>query len=78
MASIHTPTQTEQGWVVDIPEEIARAQNVPEGSMVLMHFKDGNLSLEILPPPSPALVESSRRIANKYKEAFAEMKRHGD
>lgn len=27
---------------------------------------------------SSALVESSRRIANKYKEAFAEMKRLGD
>jgi hypothetical protein len=78
MGSINTPIKTEQGWVVDIPTEIASSLGVAEGSIVVLHAKDGNLETEILPPPSPELVQSSRRIYEKYKDAFAEMKRRGD
>jgi hypothetical protein len=78
MGSINTPTKTEQGWVVDIPAEIASSLGVAEGSIVVLHAKDGNLETEILPPPAPELVKSSRRIYEKYKDAFAEMKRRGD
>ena len=78
MGSINTPTKTEQGWVVEIPFEIAGSLGVVEGSIVALHAKDGSLEVEILPPPSPELVKSSRRIFEKYKDAFAEMKRLGD
>ena len=78
MGSINIPTKTEQGWVVDIPSEIADSLGVAEGSIVTLQAKDGNLEVEILPPPSPELVKSSRRIFEKYKDAFAEMKGLGD
>ena len=78
MTSINVPTKTEQGWVVDIPAEIASSLNTEPGSLVLLQSKDGNLQIEILPPPSPELRQSSRRIAEKYKDAFVEMKRLGD
>lgn len=78
MSSINTPTKTEQGWVVDIPAEIVASLGVAEGSLVVLQAKDGKLEYEILPPPSPELVKSSRRIFEKYKDAFAEMKRLGD
>jgi len=78
MGSINTPTKTEQGWVVNIPSEIADSLGVAEGSIVVLHAKDGSLEVEILPPPAPELVKSSRRIFEKYKDAFAEMKRLGD
>jgi hypothetical protein len=34
--------------------------------------------VDVLPPPSPELDESVRRIYGKYKEAFEEMERLGD
>jgi hypothetical protein len=34
--------------------------------------------VEVLPPPSPDLDESMRRIYDKYKDVLAEMKRLGD
>ncbi len=78
MSSINTPTKTEQGWVVDIPSEIVASLGVAEGSLVVLQAKEGKLEYEILPPPSPELIKSSRRIFEKYKDAFAEMKRLGD
>lgn len=78
MASINIPTKTEQGWVVDIPAEIAASLNVAEGSIATLQVRNGQIEVEILPPPSPELIESSRRIFEKYKEAFVEMKRLGD
>lgn len=78
MTSINTPTKTEQGWVVDIPAEIAASLNVAEGSIATLQVKDGKIEVEILPPPSPELTKSSLRIFEKYKDAFAEMKRLGD
>ena len=78
MPSINTPIKTEQGWVVDIPSEIADSLGVAEGSIVTLQAKDGRIEVEILPPPSPDLVKSSRRIFEKYKDAFEGMKRLGD
>jgi bifunctional DNA-binding transcriptional regulator/antitoxin component of YhaV-PrlF toxin-antitoxin module len=78
MSSINIPQKTDQGWVVDIPAEIANTLGVAEGSIVVLHAKEGSLEVEILPPPSPKLKASSQRIFDKYKDAFEEMKRLGD
>jgi hypothetical protein len=73
-----TPQKTDLGWVVEIPPEIARALGVAEGSLTVLHPQDGSLEIEILPPPSPEIKESVRRISEKYKETFEELKRLGD
>lgn len=78
MSSTTIPQKTDLGWVVDVPGEIAQALGVAEGSIAILHAKDCRLEVEILPPPSAELVESVRRLSEKYKEAFEEMKRLGD
>ena len=78
MSSTTIPQKTDLGWVVDVPNEIAQAIGVTEGSIALLHANEGRLEVEILPPPSAELVESVRRINEKYKDAFEEMKRLGD
>jgi hypothetical protein len=72
------PRKRELGWVVDVPDEIAQALGVAEGSIAVLHANEGRLDVEILPPPSKQLVESVRRTHEKFKEAFDEMKRLGD
>jgi hypothetical protein len=78
MGSINTPTKTDQGWVVDIPAEITKSLGVAVGSVAVMHAKDGNLAIEILPPPSPELLEEVRETYEELKDTFAELKRLGD
>jgi hypothetical protein len=78
MSSILTPQKTDRGWVIEIPPEMAQALGVAEGSMAVLHAKAGRIEVEILPPPSPELKESARRIYEKHKDAFEEMKRRGD
>jgi hypothetical protein len=78
MSSILTPQKTAMGWVIEIPKEMTRALGVAEGSLAVLHAKDGNIDIEILPPPSPELVESVRETYEEFKEAFEEMKRLGD
>lgn len=72
------PHKTDLGWIIEIPKEIAQAMGVAEGSIAVLHVQDGHLGTEILPPPSPELKSAARRIHEKHKEAFEEMKRLGD
>ncbi len=39
-----------KSWVVDMSPEMARAANAAEGSYVVLSFKDGDVTAEILPP----------------------------
>ena len=39
-----------KGWVIDMTPEMVRAANVAEGSLVVLTFKDGDVTAEILPP----------------------------
>ena len=72
------PRKAGDSWVIEIPAEMARAMGVPEGSLAVLHAARGTIEVEVLPPPSPELDESVRRIHGKYKEAFEEMRRLGD
>jgi hypothetical protein len=73
-----TPEKTDRGWVIEIPNEMASAMDVAEGSIAVLHTRAGTFEVEVLPPPSPELEQSVERIHEKYKDAFAEMKRLGD
>ena len=68
----------DEGWVLDMTPEMARAAGVTEGSLVLFYFKDGAVSAEVLPSPSAELRAEVREIAGEFADAFAEMKRRGD
>lgn len=78
MNSTTIPQKTDLGWVVDVPDEIAKVLGVAEGSIALLHVNEGRLEVEVLPPPSKELVESVGRSYEQFKEAFDEMKRLGD
>lgn len=78
MIGSDAPQKTGQGWVIDIPSEFALELGVTEGSIALLHARQGQIEVEILPPPSPELEASVRRVFTKYKDAFEEMKRLGD
>jgi len=78
MSTSTIPRKTDLGWVVNVPDEIAQELGVSEGTMAVLHAKDGRLEVEILPPPSKELVESVRQTYEQFREAFEEMKRLGD
>lgn len=78
MTELLTPRKTELSWAVELPPEMAGALGVAVGSLIVLHAKDGSVETEILPPPSPELKESVRRIYEENKELFEELKRLGD
>lgn len=78
MSSLITPQQTTQGWVIEIPADFAKALGVAEGSFALLNARDGNLSIEYLPPPSQELVDEVDETWEELKDAFEEIKRRGD
>ena len=78
MNNTHTPRKTEQGWVVDIPAEIVASLGVEEGSLAALNVRDGGLQIEILPPLSAELKELSRRVFERNRKTFAELKRLGE
>jgi hypothetical protein len=78
MSSLLTPQKTDRGWVIEIPPEMTQALGVTEGSLAILHAKEGHIEVEVLPPPPPELEESVRQTCEEFKEAFEEMKRRGD
>lgn len=69
MSSTTTPQKTNLGWVVDVPNEIARALSLAEGSIAILRVNDGRLEVEMLPPPSSELVDSVRQTYEQFKAA---------
>jgi len=67
-----------EGWVITMTPEMAHAAGVAEGSSIAFYLSDGAVAAEILPPASPELRAEVHRIADKFRDAFAEMKRIGD
>jgi hypothetical protein len=78
MSTLLTPNKTEQGWVVTMSPEMARAAGVAEGSLIVLYLKEGSVSAEILPPPTEEMQRSVQESIDKFADAFAEMKRLGD
>ena len=78
MSSILTPKKTDRGWVVEMPLEMTQALGVSEGSLAVLHAKEGGIEVEILPPASKEIKDAAHRILNKHKDAFEEIKRLGD
>jgi hypothetical protein len=78
MSSILTPKKTNRGWVVEMPLEMTQALDVSEGSLAVLHPKQAGIEVEILPPASKEIKNAPRRILDKHKDAFEEMKRLGD
>lgn len=78
MSGLITPTRTERGWVIVMTPEMSAQAGVAENSLVVLHFDEGRVSAEILPPATPEMKASVRQISEKFREAFEEMKRRGD
>jgi hypothetical protein len=73
-----TPVESDSGWVINMTPEMTQLAGVDEGSQIIFYITAGEIAAEILPPPTQELKDSAQRIADKFKDAFAEMKRLGD
>ena len=78
MSELLVPQKTDLGWIVEIPTEMAHAVGVAEDSIPVLYGKDSDVGVEILPPPSPELLEEARETYEELKETFADLKRLGD
>ena len=78
MSSLLIPKNTDRGWVVELPAEMTTVLGVSEGSLAVLHPKEGSIEVEILPPASKEIKDAARRLHKKYRDAFEEMKRLGD
>jgi hypothetical protein len=53
-------------------------RGVAEGSLILPYFRDGGASVEILPPATEETKHAVEVSVDKFKGAFAALKRRGD
>jgi hypothetical protein len=78
MNTIETQVATYSSCVVELSPETMKQLGIALGSTVIMHANDGRIEVEILPPPSPALLTEIHETYEEMKDVFAEMKRRGD
>ena len=64
-------------WAVKIPQEIIEAQGLAEDSLAVLTVSNGKIEGEIS-SLSPQLKEISKRILEKNREVYEELKRLGD
>jgi len=58
--------------------EMAREAGVAEGSFLVIYLSQEGVAAEVLPPASDDVKESVRQSIEKFRDAYAEMKRLGD
>ena len=78
MPEVLTPQKSDHGWIIAMTTEMAREAGVAEGSFLVLYLREGQVSTEIFPPPTEETKQGVRESINKFKDAFAEMKRLGD
>lgn len=71
-------TLKDEGWVIQMTPEMARAARVAEGSYVVLYVKEGSITAEILPPATAEMKESVRRFVERNRDFLEEIKRLGD
>ncbi len=71
-------TPKDEGWVVPMTPEMARAARVAEGSYVVLYLNEGGITAEILPPATEEMKQSVRRFAERNAAFLEEIKRLGD
>lgn len=72
-----TKSQLARGWTEEIQGEMAEQLGVADGSYAVFYRDSNRIRVEIIPPPSPELLESTLRIHEELKDVFAELKRLG-
>jgi hypothetical protein len=78
MSELLAPQKAERGWIVAMTTEMAHEAGVTEGSYLVFYLNEGHVSAEILPPPTEQTKRNVQGSIDKFKDAFAEMKRLGD
>ena len=78
MSDLLTPQKTDHGWVVPMTPEMAHEAGAPEGSFLVFYLHKGGVSAEILPAATEEMKRSVQDSIDKFKDAFAEIKRLGD
>ena len=73
-----TIQKSDKGQIVELPDDFSEEIGVEKGSIAVLSGSKGKVETEIIPPISPELEKAVDRIYDKYKDAFAEMKRLGD
>jgi hypothetical protein len=68
-----------KSWVLDLPSDFARENNLAKGTQVLITFKGGDsVAAEVLPPLSDKLSKIGNKILKKRRVAFDELREIGD
>lgn len=78
MSAVITPKKTELVWIMEVPPDMADTMKVAEGSFVLLYPSEGNIGMEILPPPSDELLEDFEQIYAKYEKVCEALEKLGD
>lgn len=69
--------KSEKGWIVELPDDFSQEIGVEKGSIAVLRGSEGKIEAEII-APSPEIEKSVARLFDKWKDAFAEMKKIGD
>lgn len=64
--------------IIDLPPDIAAALQVSPDARAMLTVREGNLSIEILPPVTPRIEAHIQRVLAKYRDAFEELQKLGD
>lgn len=67
-----------KSWVIQLPETFTAENNLPNGTQVLLTFKNEAVEAEILPPLSEKLSSVANKILKKREKVFEELKQIGD
>ena len=64
-------------WKVELPDSVKKENNLSKSSYLILTVHNGKISGELI-NITEEIKNESKRLINKYRESFEEMKRLGD
>jgi hypothetical protein len=65
-------------WILELPAEICRQEGFAEGTFVSLTIKNSGIQASFIKPPSQKVQEISKKLLEKNRKLYEEMKKIGD
>ena len=77
-SELKTVSVEKDTWILELPAELCRREGFAQGTLASLTFKDGAIQASFIRPPSKKLQDISKRLLDKNRALYEELKRLGD
>jgi len=65
-------------WILEVPAEVCAREGFAEGTLVSLTIKNSGIQASFIKPPAQKLQQISKKLLEKNRKLYGELKQLGD